>query len=209
VSDAPAESGGAKNPDAPRTLRDGERPRRGAPRVAREGVPQASLSEWEPPADDDDDRPILNEGERPAKRERERPEGRRGSRSGASPIAIVDQPPHVEDEVTATESPDFVTGVADTDRPPPKSGGSDEIGPDFQNLFLNIGRRDGVKPADLQRMLVDLGGFTETDIGRIHIRDRIAFVAVKKELADRAIRALVGQVFGGRTISAEPARSRD
>ena len=33
-------------------------------------------------------------------------------------------------------------------------------------------------------------------------------VAVKKEVAERAMRALAGQVVGGRTVSAEPAKAR-
>jgi hypothetical protein len=33
-------------------------------------------------------------------------------------------------------------------------------------------------------------------------------VTVKKELADRAIKALAGQVMGGRTVVAEPARDK-
>jgi ATP-dependent RNA helicase DeaD len=76
------------------------------------------------------------------------------------------------------------------------------------NIFLNVGRRDGVDPVELQRMLAETGGIPEAETSNIRVRDRITFVTVKKELADRAIQALAGQVIGGRTVVAEPARDK-
>jgi hypothetical protein len=40
------------------------------------------------------------------------------------------------------------------------------------------------------------------------VRDRNTFVTVKRELAEKAIAALLGQVIGGRTLVAEVARPR-
>ena len=59
-----------------------------------------------------------------------------------------------------------------------------------------------------RRMLADGGGIPEAETSNIRVRDRITFVTVKKELADRAIQALAGQVVGGRTVIAEPARDK-
>lgn len=78
----------------------------------------------------------------------------------------------------------------------------------LSNIFLNVGRRDGVNPGDLQKLLAETGGIPETETSNIRIRDRITFVTVKKELAERAIEILAGQVFGGRTVVAEHARDR-
>lgn len=78
----------------------------------------------------------------------------------------------------------------------------------MSNIFLNVGRRDGVDPVALQRMLAETGGIPEAETSNIRVRDRITFVTVKKELADRAIHALAGQVIGGRTVVAEPARDK-
>ncbi|MDB4936191.1 MAG: DEAD-box ATP-dependent helicase CshA [Labilithrix sp.] len=80
--------------------------------------------------------------------------------------------------------------------------------PNVSNIFLNVGKRDGVNPEDLQRMLADAGGIPQSETGNIRVRDRITFVTVKKELAERAIQALAGQVIGGRTVVAEPARDK-
>lgn len=65
-----------------------------------------------------------------------------------------------------------------------------------------------MSPDELQRLLAETGGIPETETGNIRVRDRITFVTVKKELAERAIQALAGQVIGGRTVVAEPARDK-
>jgi ATP-dependent RNA helicase DeaD len=78
----------------------------------------------------------------------------------------------------------------------------------LSNIFLNVGRRDGVNPEDLQRLLADAGGIPQSETSNIRVRDRITFVTLKKELADRAIKTLAGQIMGGRTVVAEPARDK-
>src|SRR5690606_31499730 len=154
-------------------------------RGGRRGIPQATLSEWEPPVDADDDSPIFSEGgaaaSAPAERRRsgEEPRGGRGRRDA-------------------------------NDRPRSESSPSSEepIGEDFANIFLNVGRRDGLTADELIRMVGELAGIPASEMGRIRVRDRITFVAVKKELADRAMRALIGHSVGGRAVNAELARER-
>jgi ATP-dependent RNA helicase DeaD len=202
--------------DAPTTLRDGEARRGDRARDRdrpRRGQPQAALSSWEPPADADDDAPLFAEsGTKPGigpgssddaavTRPREaRParEGRRGRRDRDARAERGDEMPGyslprvtIEDAPTATEPGEHA------DRP---AG-------DRTTVFLNIGRRDGLRPSDLQRMLSELAGIPESETSDIRIRDRITFVTVRRDLGERVIHALVGQTFAGRTISAEPARS--
>lgn len=76
---------------------------------------------------------------------------------------------------------------------------------DVANIFVNVGRRDGLKPGDVQTMLQD-GGIADFDTRNVRVRERITFVTVRKAEMEQAIRALVGQVVGGRTVNAEPAR---
>jgi ATP-dependent RNA helicase DeaD len=78
---------------------------------------------------------------------------------------------------------------------------------DFLQLFVNVGRREGLHARDLQKLLADRG-IGEESMGGIRVRDRAAFVRVRKELFDQAIAALSGQVIGGRTVVAELARGR-
>jgi ATP-dependent RNA helicase DeaD len=260
-----------------------------AARQGREGVPQATLSEWEPPADEDDDRPLIQGG------------SRRGGATRATPMdeaLTAVALPNEADEAAITGRPrdadadaDDDDDAVDTDRHPrlPRLPGITEEGtsaspsasptaprgprregrgpgrptrerapreprtdaareprsdaaaaeprearaprearepraprererepdarpapddPNLSNIFLNVGRRDGVNPEELQRMLAETGGIPEAETSNIRVRDRITFVTVKKELADRAIQALAGQVIGGRTVIAEPARDK-
>lgn len=87
------------------------------------------------------------------------------------------------------------------------SDASEGANADFARLFVNVGRRDGARPADLQKLLADQG-IEHADTGPINVRDRMSFVSVRRELVDRAIGALAGQIIGGRTVVAEPARER-
>jgi ATP-dependent RNA helicase DeaD len=243
-----------------------------AARQGREGVPQATLSEWEPPADEDDDRPLIQGG------------SRRGGATRATPMDEALTAVGLPDEAAITGRPRDADDddSVDTDRHPrlPRLPGITEEGasaspsgaptapraprregrgpgrptrerapreprtdatpaaeprearaprearepraprerepdarpapddPNLSNIFLNVGRRDGVNPEELQRMLAETGGIPEAETSNIRVRDRITFVTVKKELADRAIQALAGQVIGGRTVIAEPARDK-
>jgi ATP-dependent RNA helicase DeaD len=74
-------------------------------------------------------------------------------------------------------------------------------------MFVNVGRREGLHPADIQGMLV-ARGVTEDAVDDIRIRDRMTFLRVKKDAFESAVAALTGQVVGGRTIVAELAKAR-
>ncbi|MCL2779231.1 MAG: DEAD/DEAH box helicase [Polyangiaceae bacterium] len=82
----------------------------------------------------------------------------------------------------------------------------DDMG-EVANIFVNVGRRDGLEPIDIQNMLNE-GGVLGFDLRNVRIRDRISFVTVPRADLDRAIRALVGRLIGGRTINAELAREQ-
>jgi ATP-dependent RNA helicase DeaD len=88
----------------------------------------------------------------------------------------------------------------------PDDRGSDD--PAFTNVFLNVGRRDGLNQDDLQRLLVERAGLADADVGHVRLRDRISFVGIKKERAEEAIKALIGATVGDRTVNAEIARGR-
>lgn len=79
------------------------------------------------------------------------------------------------------------------------------LGADFVQMFVNVGKREGVRASDLQKLLTDKGIAAE-DTGRIRIRDRMSFIPVKKTAFDRAVAALTGEVVGGRAVVAELAK---
>src|SRR5262249_309521 len=90
---------------------------------------------------------------------------------------------------------------------PNAAGRTGESDAGFVQLFVNVGRREGVLASDLQALWMRRG-LTGSDVGRIRVRDRMSFVSVKKAAFDEAVSALSGQVLGGRTVVAELARGR-
>jgi ATP-dependent RNA helicase DeaD len=80
--------------------------------------------------------------------------------------------------------------------------------PDFAQIFINVGRRDGARPADFQKVLAEAAGLAPADTGRIRVRDRNTFVSVRKASVDRVVAALGGQVIAGQKVLAEPAKQR-
>lgn len=157
------------------------------------GMPHASYVGWEPPEEQDDDKPIFGGGQRSdgdvvgytveGSEPRARSSGR-GERGERTPREGERGPR--EGERDAGEA-------------------ADEAG--FGQVYVSVGRREGARPQDLERIL-EQGGVALSDVGRIRVRDRNAFVSVKKELVDRAVAIFAGQVVGGRTIVAEPAKER-
>ncbi len=87
----------------------------------------------------------------------------------------------------------------------PRDPGQGEPSP-FTNVFLNVGRRDGLSVRDVEQLLADKAGLQSDDLGHVRLRDRITFVGIRREHSDRVIKALVGAVIGERTLNAEPAR---
>ena len=101
-----------------------------------------------------------------------------------------------------------ILGDEESERPPPRRD-FDAVGEDEIEIFVNVGRKDGVRPGDFARALGEAPGVDRDDVGRIRIRDRHTFVAVRSDVFEAAIAALHGRSFGGRIASAEQARPRD
>ncbi len=191
----PARSAEADRPPA-RPAPDREEPRsrevrrEPRPREPRERAPKdrearsepASFARWQPPHEADDDRPIL----RP-------PSEAHDSSSRLPGITVSDA---VREPQARTAAP-----VEDPTRDMVQEGSGDG----FLQLFINVGKRDGVRASDLQKLLSDRGVSVDPATG-IRMRDRMSFVRVPKELFDDAVAALAGQVLGGRTLVAELAR---
>lgn len=79
---------------------------------------------------------------------------------------------------------------------------------DYVELFVSIGRRDGVRSADLQELLVDHIGLDKDDVKRIRVRERNAFVSIRKSQANRALDGISKASWGNRSLTAEIARER-
>jgi ATP-dependent RNA helicase DeaD len=217
--DRPSRSGEG-NP--PRTLREGESQREtpnanaNDRRPRRAGRPVSALADWEPPPERDDDKPLFEGGTKPGigpgprvvqtqqggQRDRRGPSRRREEEDSIDTGRPRTPGYTIEDAPTAIELPEERPRRAREREPEAR----EEVQEGFANLFLNVGRRDGLRPSDIHRMLLETVGLAESEVGHIRVRDRITFVGVKQEHADRTISALVGQTVGDRTVNAERAR---
>jgi ATP-dependent RNA helicase DeaD len=142
-------------------------------------VRHSDFTTWQPPEEEGDDEPILRTSEPPAP-----------PRGGTPEPDLA--PPGREPPIRSLES----------------SGKERAAEDDFVELYLNVGRREGVRAADLQRILLERAGLAKESIRRIRVRERNAFLGVRKTEVERAIAGLSGVSMGGRAIVAEQARGR-
>ena len=73
-------------------------------------------------------------------------------------------------------------------------------------VFLNVGRKDGLRADDILAWLQE-SGFSREDVGNIRINERITFVPVAKEKLEVATKAISGKMIRDRVVVAEPAKS--
>lgn len=86
------------------------------------------------------------------------------------------------------------------ERPPSPPAAQDTA--NFVELYVNVGRKEGIRPRDLKALLHDDGGLPHEQVGRLRIRDRCAFVEVAPEVVERAIALLERGKFGDRVVAA-------
>jgi ATP-dependent RNA helicase DeaD len=80
-------------------------------------------------------------------------------------------------------------------------------GGDVARLFVGLGRKAGVRPADLVGAIANEAGIDSRAIGAIEIADRFSLVEVPDDAAEDVIRALKGTTIRGKKVLAR--RDRD
>jgi ATP-dependent RNA helicase DeaD len=78
----------------------------------------------------------------------------------------------------------------------------------MQRLFINVGREERVRPADLVGAIANEAGIPGRAIGAIDIFDHFSFVEVPSEMADRVLQALNKASIRGRDVEATLAKPR-
>jgi ATP-dependent RNA helicase DeaD len=106
------------------------------------------------------------------------------------------------------------SGPTDADTDSDAAADSDEHlasgGPDARLsglLYLNLGRRDGVRVGDLARLLRESCELSRAEIGRIRVRDRYTLVDVPEERLDVIIATLGTQTLNDRALAPERAKT--
>jgi ATP-dependent RNA helicase DeaD len=95
-------------------------------------------------------------------------------------------------------------------RPPRDFGPRREFGPErgMTRLYLDIGRDDGVRPADIVGAIANEAGIPGRAIGAIELFERFSFVEVPETQANKVIRALKNTTIRGRRIAPTLAQPR-
>jgi ATP-dependent RNA helicase DeaD len=89
------------------------------------------------------------------------------------------------------------------ERPPrDKRGGRGRDGGDVTRVYIPLGRKVGVRPADLVGAIANEAGLDSRDIGAIEIADKFSLVEVPDHAADIVIRALRGTTIRGKRVMA-------
>lgn len=73
-------------------------------------------------------------------------------------------------------------------------------------LFLNLGRRAGVRPQDLVGAIAGESRLSGRDVGTIEISDRFSLVEVPEAAAEEVIAALRGSSVKGRRATVRRER---
>lgn len=149
----------------------------------------ADFSTWQPPEEEGDDEPILGASQ----------DGRRPPRTphGAAEHAVAVSPTHAP-------APQASQGPESAERGPAGA----EVEGDFAEIYINVGRRDGARAADFQRILTERAGIDRASVRRIRVRERNAFVSVRRDDLAKALAALSGAQVAGKVALAEQARER-
>jgi ATP-dependent RNA helicase DeaD len=139
--------------------------------------------------------PAFKEGA-PARR---RPSGReqRGADSSSDNSNGARSRPQRSNDVAPPPSDDEPTTSEGVDDSP------DQM--EFKEIYLNVGRRDGVRSLDIVRLL-EGADINRGLIDKIRIRDRSTFIAVRADLQENALSVLNGSMLGSRVTLAEPAK---
>ena len=88
------------------------------------------------------------------------------------------------------------------DAPADNSGaGVDEV-----RLFINLGRRQGIKGSELGQFLQEVAQLSGGQVGHVQMRDNFSFVNVSADAADAVIEKATGQTYNDRELRVERAK---
>ncbi len=192
-----------KPTDKPREPRRGERPRRA-------GLPQAELANWEPRAEPDDDHPILD-----AKGKDAMDATHAKGAGGGSPEGRIQEArsPDVGPKRVRTNDIALPGITIEGDEATVAIKGDDlaALLPDLPaetlaQVYVGVGRRDGIRPSDVEDLFAESAQIEKSAILAIRVRDRATFVSLRKEDVDNAVTRLHGISYRGKNLVVERAR---
>jgi ATP-dependent RNA helicase DeaD len=79
----------------------------------------------------------------------------------------------------------------------------------MQRLFIDLGRKQGIRPGDIVGAIANEAGIPGSEIGAIDVYDNFTFVEVSQSNTQRVIQALQGATLHGKGFKVDIARPRE
>lgn len=79
----------------------------------------------------------------------------------------------------------------------------------MQRLFIDVGRKQGIRPSDIVGVIANEAAIKGSDIGAIDIYDNFTFVEVARSAVAQVIEALQGATLRGKEFTVDIARPRE
>jgi ATP-independent RNA helicase DbpA len=76
---------------------------------------------------------------------------------------------------------------------------------DWQTLYISAGKKDKVNKIDIVGLLLKKAGLQKDDVGLIEVKDQASYVAVKRKLVQKIIKALASEKIKNKKVKIETA----
>jgi ATP-dependent RNA helicase DeaD len=96
----------------------------------------------------------------------------------------------------------------DSDRPKRRERRDEGAESGKTRFFVSLGRRDGLNPGGLLRLICDATGLNSASVGKIDIMTSFSFFEADNEYADNIIRKVNGAVYEGHDVSIEITKNK-
>lgn len=111
---------------------------------------------------------------------------------------------------------DYYTKAGDLNATPSDKGGEEKSrrsrrsdDENKQRFFVSLGKKDGLNPGGLLRVICDATNIKSDKIGRIDIMPAFSFFDADKQDTDKILSALKGANFEGKSMSVEKTESKN
>ncbi len=91
--------------------------------------------------------------------------------------------------------PEYVEG--DVERYEPTANSQKPTAPKMSTIYIGKGKKDKISKGDIVGFLCKIGGLEPTDIGRIDVKDRYAYAAVRREKLQQVLQQTKGEKIKG------------
>lgn len=76
---------------------------------------------------------------------------------------------------------------------------------EWQTLYIAAGKKDKVNKIDIVGLLIKKGGLQKEDVGLIEVKDQTSYVAIKRKMVGKVLKALVNERIKNKKVKIEIA----